>query len=80
MIAFLEVTATIPRLGAGSDRCGAWPCAAIGYAITNANSNSRVSEVVYLATYGEWHAPRAGETTALPGGNVAYARGPRGAR
>jgi hypothetical protein len=53
---------------------GRQPCAAIGYAIANANPESRVSQAVHLATYGEWHSPRAGVTSALPGGNVAYRR------
>ncbi len=50
------------------------PCAAVGYAITNANPQSRVSRVVHLATYGEWESPSGGGVTSRPGGNVAYRR------
>src|SRR5436305_2992531 len=50
------------------------PCAAVGYAITNANPESWVSRVTHLATYGEWESPRGGDVTSLPGGNVAYRR------
>jgi hypothetical protein len=50
------------------------PCAAVGYAITNANPASRVSRMVHLATYGEWESPREGPATSLPGGNISYRR------
>jgi hypothetical protein len=50
------------------------PAAAVGYAISNANPDSRVGRIVHLATYGEWAAPAGGPVTALPGGNVSYRR------
>ena len=48
--------------------------AAAGYAVGNANPDSLVSQIVHLATYGEWEAPVGGPVSSLPGGNVSYRR------
>jgi hypothetical protein len=51
---------------------GSW--VSVGYALANANPETRISRITHLANYGQWESPLPGRTAALPGNNVSYRR------
>lgn len=73
IVAFLE-DHCYPRAGWAEAVIGAYRqrCAAVGYAITNADPGALASRIVHLASYGEWESPKGGAVSSLPGGNVSY--------
>ena len=75
LIAFLE-DHCYPHPGWAEALVSAYAGGAVaaGYAVSNANPDSLVSQIVHLATYGEWEAPVGGPVSSLPGGNVSYRR------